>query len=159
MHTGTLIILVLAGDLSCSRHSRGGGAADPEEVVEIEYRSISRFPTCRGNERIHIDRDGKVFKATNLTDCAPGEHFSTPYPAQPGRTLDTKERAGLVRAIRSSGFFNLPTHYSSPSKAATDGFIEEIEVTLGTPRHTVVMENATMPAFAQVKQRIIDAAY
>lgn len=161
MRAGLLVVLALSGDLSCrgqARPSERASSGPDQDAVEIEYRSMTRFPTCRGNERVRIDREGRVFKASNLTECPPGERFSTPYPAQPGRVLSAAERRRLAALVRRSGFFDLPSHYSDPKRATTDGRVEEIEVTLGPRHHIVAMENTTLPAFSEVRQAVLDAA-
>ena len=117
-----------------------------------EYRQVSKQPTCLSNRRIKIDARGDVFAAVNQAECARGQAWSTPYPAQPTRTLTDAERAQLAGVIRHSGFWAL----SSQAAEVDDGTIEELDVALDGATHSVRMDNATAPAFQQVRQALLD---
>ena len=123
---------------------------------QVEYRQISKFPTCRNNRRIKIDERGNVFSAVNQTECARGKRWSTPYPAQPVRTLDLAARQRIADAIRDSGFFDLKPRYARDDR--DDGYLEEIDATLGGKRHSVVVDNTDEPHFRRVRQALIRAA-
>jgi hypothetical protein len=131
-----------------------GATAPAATTFTAEYRFISKFPTCLGNRRVKIDINGNVFAATNQTECDKGQAWSTPYPNHPVRTLGGPERQRIAAAIRSSGFLGL----SSNSGEVDDGAIEEIDVSVDGVPHTVRMDNATAPAFQQVRQALLGAA-
>jgi hypothetical protein len=128
------------------------------QPFEIEYRSISKHPTCRGNTRIRVDGRGAVYRATNTRDCEPGARWSEPYPAQPIRTLDERALERLARLVLTSGLLDLPAHSTDPKKVTQDGSKQEIEVTLGGKTHLVSIDNVDPAPFAAVRQALIDAS-
>jgi hypothetical protein len=154
--------------LACSS-PRGDGPRDHPSVdpparqtaaapFSIEYRRITRHPTCRGNQRIKVDAHGAVFTAVNQADCAPGTAWSTPYPASPSTQLPPAERDQLARLIRSSGAMDLPALSTDPTKAAMDGFRDELEIDLGGRHVVVAVEQTEVAGFSQVRQALVDLA-
>lgn len=143
-------LLALAG---CPQGSQAGASGD----FFIEYRAVTRHPTCLGNQRVKIDAQGRVFQSRNDKECTEkGQRFSAPYPAQPARTLSAGELAGLARRGRRAGFFDLPAQITDPKKSTTGGQVQEIEVQDGGRRHQVSADNKTLPAFEEVRQLILD---
>ena len=150
--------LLLLPLLGAGCHAVPASAQAASAPMDIEYRMITRFPTCRGNERTRVDAVGRVWKAQNLTDCAPGEKWSTPYPAAPLRTLSPRQRARLEETVEKEKFFELAPRHTDPNKVTSDGYVEEIEVNQGGRRHQVAAENGYMPAaFRKLRQLLIDA--
>jgi hypothetical protein len=129
-------------------------AAPAAATFSAEYRRISKHPTCRDNRRVKIDANGNVFAAANQTECDKGQAWSTPYPSRPVRTLGEPERQRIAAVIRGSGFLGL----ASRSGDVDDGTIEEIDASIDGVNHTVRMDNATAPAFQQVRQALLGAA-
>ena len=187
---GTLVLGLLGALVGCQKQHKDGGpppnpnptasasptassgptpstspSATPVADVELrpftlEYRSISRAQTCRGNTRTRIESDGRVFTATNTANCTGGSPWSTPYPAQPARTLSASELDALARTVLGSGFFDLPARYSTPGRASMGGRDEELEITVGQRKHLAVMEqNSSQPAFTTVRQAVVDASF
>jgi hypothetical protein len=155
----------LAAGLACSspkqQPATGGDAvaaapAAPAAGLEIEYRQISKFPTCLGNRRIKIDAEGNVFTAVNQRECASGSKWSDPYPAQPVRTLTPAARDQLAALVRDSGFLALQPRHEDPG--VDDGSIQEIDAVIDGKAHAVSLDNTEQPAFARVRQALIDAA-
>jgi hypothetical protein len=139
-------------------HEEPAAAAPPAlRPFEIEYRSISRFPTCLSNTRTRIDREGKVYTATNRTECAPGEAWSAPYPATPVRVLSAAQLDDLAGRVRDSGLLDLPADNRDPKRAPTDGRVQEIELVLGTRAHKVVIHDVAPAAFDKVHRLLVDA--
>jgi hypothetical protein len=138
-----------------------GGCAQPKDkdsgapFFEVEYRQISKLPTCLGNRRIKVDREARVYTATNATECPPGERWSTPYPDSPTRTLSPAERKDLLNLIRESNFLDLAPRYGNDRD---DGYQEEIDVDLAGKRHSVIVEQIDQPAFAKVRKALTSAA-
>lgn len=133
------------------------GAAPPGAAVvlafEVEFRQISKFPTCLSNRRIRVDPRGNVFSAVNQTECDQGQVWSTPYPSAPARTLSDAERRDLLATIRQSGFLDLTPRHVNPDYE--DGSIQEIDVIIGPDKHSVVMDNTDKPAFAAVRRALM----
>jgi hypothetical protein len=134
---------------------RGGGSTPSGEPLRVEYRRIQAM-TCKGNRRVRVDSDGRVFADVATRDCPPGVDWNGPWPTTPVRTLDAAERARLGDTISASGFFELPPRVE---RAATDGYRDEIDVALGARRHSVTVEHAEPPAaFARVRAAVLAAA-
>ena len=121
----SLAVLLWVTSIGC-----GGEATSESPAFSLEYRMMSRFPTCLGNHRIRIDSSGAVYSVTNRSECPPGEQWSAPYPADPVRRLSRPERAALWREVEASGVMAMPD--STDSGVGTDGVIEEIEITRGS---------------------------
>jgi hypothetical protein len=64
---------------------------------------------CKGNRRVRIDPDGKVFVDVATRDSPPGTYWNGPWPADSVRTLNATERTRLCDEVAASGFFALPT--------------------------------------------------
>jgi hypothetical protein len=146
---GALVLSVIG---PCARPD-DDRAAPPE--FEVEYRQVSKLPTCVGNRRIKVNRDARVYAAVNTTECPRGEQWSAPYPASPARTLSDAERRHLLGLIQSSGFLELAPRYPGDRD---DGFREEIEVTVADRHQSVVVEQRDPPAFTRVRQALLGAA-
>ena len=131
--------------------------ATPPPAFTIEYRSRTHFPTCRSNDRIKVDAQGGVFHQTNDRDCPTTDGWSAPYGAA-RFTLTSDERGELARVITESGVLGLPPLTTDPNSAATDGHRDELEIDLGGRHVVVAVDHATVPAFAQVRQALIDLA-
>ncbi len=139
-----------AGDMDPAKPPQTQGSA----AFSIEYRRITYFPTCRGNTRVKIDKDGKVWFQRSDKDCPRGENFSAPYPDQPRTTLDAEARALLFRRIVDGGFFELKPPARGP---VSDGYREEIEVDLDGRRLTVtVHDGARLDGWNELKAALID---
>lgn len=152
---GLGVLLVLAGCPQGSTPVLAGGASD-RVVFSVEYRSVTRHPTCLGNHRVKVDAQGRVFQARNDKECTEkGQRWSAPYPAQPARTLSAGELAALAQRVRRAGFFELPAQITDPRKATTGGRVEEIEVQDGERRHQVSADNKSLPAFDEVRQLVL----
>ena len=136
----------------------GGGTASapaPGESLSVEYRRIHAI-TCRGNRRVRIDPDGRLFVDVATRDCPPGTDWNGPWPTVPARTLDVAEHARLRRLIDTSGFFDLPPRVETPGH---DGYRDELDVELGPRRHSVTVERAEAPAaFARVRAAVLAVA-
>lgn len=125
-------------------------------VFSVEFRRITKHPTCLGNERIKVDDQGAVFTATNQTECAPGTAWSTPYPASPRTRLTSVERNQLGQLLQTSGAMGLPALSTDPNKATTGGYREELDIALGGQRAVVAVEGTEVAAFSKVRQALID---
>jgi hypothetical protein len=134
-----------------------GDTAGNREVppFEVEFRQISKFPTCLSNRRIRVDRGGGVFAAVNQTECPEGSDWSTPYPSEPQRRLDERARHRLWETIQTSGFLALPSRQDAK---AEDGTVQEIDVIAAGKTHSVSMDNTDDPAFAAVRSALTDIA-
>jgi hypothetical protein len=119
----------------------------------LEYRMITHFPTCRGNTRVKIDRDGKVWFMRSDRDCPRGVDFSAPYPDRPKAVLSPAERDGLLDLIVKGRFLDLV----APARgAAQDGYREEIAVDLaGRQRTVVVHHGARLAGWDEVKAAVL----
>jgi hypothetical protein len=167
MRTPPTVLAAALLALACSSPrqpaAEGGDAPAPQPGArpaaaapfEVELRTISKHPTCMGNRRIKVDARGNVFHAVNQTECAEGQAWSTPYPATPVRTLSTDDQQRLLAVIRQSGFLALQPSYQAD---VDDGSIQEIDATVDGRTHSVRLDNTDQPAFAQVRQALIDAA-
>ena len=130
-------------------------SAAAADSVRVEFRHIQAI-SCKGNRRVRIEPDGRVFADLVTRDCPPGVDWNGPWPIAPVRTLDGDERARLRDLIDTSGFFALPT---SIARAGHDGFRDELDVALGPRRHSVVVERTgAPPAFARVRAAVLAAA-
>ena len=135
----------------------GATAARPPEAkpewFTLEYRMITHFPTCRGNTRVKVDRDGKVWSMRSDKDCPRGVDFSAPYPGTPKAELTARERARMLDLIVKGGFFDL----KPPGRGdVLDGYREEIEVSLPGRQRTVVVHNGTkLDGWNQLKAAVI----
>ena len=147
---GGLAVAAILGWTACASPQNR-----PTPGFSVEYRLVSRMPTCRGNRRVHIDSAGAVRTAKNVVDCAPGESWSTPYPAQPARTLDAESLAALEREIESSGV--LGDVASADSTTVSDGAFEEIEITRGADRRTIRVLNPRAGPFVRARAAILRA--
>ena len=132
--------------------SDGGTTASVPEFA-VEFRQISKFPTCLSNRRIKVDVHGNVFGAVNESECPRDQRWSTPYPSAPSATLTGEQRGRLFEVIRSSGFLDLDPRYVD--EAYEDGSIQEIDVTIAGKTHSVVMDNTNNPAFEKVRRALM----
>src|SRR5438477_367705 len=130
------------------RPEPAGVAAAP--VFSVEFRRITRHPTCLGNERIKVDDHGAVFTATNQAECASGTVWSTPYPAAPRYRLTSAERDQLGHLIQTSGAMSLPPLSTDPNRATTDGYREELDIVLDGRHAAVAVESTEVAAFSRV---------
>lgn len=132
---------------------RGTGPAPvPGEPLRIEYRRIQAM-TCKGNRRVRIDPDGKVFVDVATRDCPPGTDWNGPWPADSVRTLDATERARLSDEVAASGFFALPARVEQPGR---DGYRDELDIAIGARSHSVTIERAEAPAaFVRVRAAVL----
>ena len=154
-------LLLLACTAQRSDSPREAPSAEPATVAavpafSVEFRRITRHPTCRGNERIKVDDQGAVFTATNQADCAPGAAWSTPYPAAPRVRLAPAEREQLGQLIQRSGAMSLPALSTDPNKATSGGYREELDIVLGGRHAVVAVEDTQVAAFTAVRQALID---
>ncbi|MBU1241899.1 hypothetical protein KKD52_06925 [Myxococcota bacterium] len=138
------------------------GAMEPEKPAPdaqpapftIEYRMITYFPTCRGNTRVKVDREGKVWFQRSDKDCPRDEDFSAPYPEQPKVVLDEAGRGRLLKRIVGGGFFDLK---APPRGPVSDGYREEIEVTLEGRHLTVtVHDGARLDGWNELKSALLE---
>jgi hypothetical protein len=122
----------------------------------IEYRARAAL-RCKGNRRVKIEDDGRVFAMVQATDCPDrAQPFPTPYGAQPVRTLSAAEVDRLAAAVAGSGVLALPDENVDERKK--DGHREELELELGGQRRTIATQNLELPAFARVRELILRAA-
>ena len=122
---------------------------------EIEFSRIQAI-TCRGNLRIRVSADGALFAYDEAHDCPRGEHWSAPWPHAPLRHLSGAQQQQLADALADGGFFELPEEIVTPGR---DGFRDQIDVTLGKRRHSVMIErSAAPPAFARVRALLMALA-
>jgi hypothetical protein len=156
-------LLVAALLLSCTNQRDNPQPPKPEPagvaaapVFSVEFRRITKHPTCLGNERVKVDDHGAVFTATNQADCAAGNAWSTPYPAAPRYRLSAAERDQLGRLIQSSGAMTLPALSTDPAKATSDGYREELDIVLDGRHAVVAVEDTQVAAFSRVRQALID---
>ena len=112
-------------------------------ALTVEYREIGRLPTCVGNERIRIERDGTVSHSRNTAECERGTPWSAPWQAV-GR-LDAAAMARLEREIVASGVLSLPAR--SIDESVEGGKREEIDLVIDDRPHHIVVENMDLPAF------------
>lgn len=131
-------------------------ALDHPRRLRVEYRQITHFPTCRGNRRILIEPDGRVFTSRNTSDCPPGTHFSTPYPIRPVRVVAASRMQSLRDLVERADFAALAAAPAPAKAAATDGYLEEIEVQEDGRRVQIDCEGsaAPQPAFARVRDAV-----
>lgn len=123
--------------------------------LRAEYRYIQAM-TCKGNRRVRIDPDGRVFADVATRDCIGGADWNGPWPTEPVRMLSAAELARLRRELLDSGFFELPARIEEP---AQDGYRDEIDVAIGARRHSVTVQHAPAPpAFARVRAALLAAA-
>ncbi|HEX2569031.1 MAG TPA: hypothetical protein VH877_05675 [Polyangia bacterium] len=126
-----VVLLVGAGAGAACGKPRSAGNPGAAEPFRIEFRSISQFPTCRGNRRVKVEPDGKVYTAFNKADCPRGSDWSTPYPSEPAQVLSQRELDRLIELVQTSGFWNLPAVVSDPRQTRTDGHRERSRCTSG----------------------------
>lgn len=133
----------------------GPGGSTRVEALRIEYRYIQAM-TCKGNRRVRIDPDGRLYVDVATRDCLSGEDWNGPWPSEAARTLSAAEMARLRRKASRSGFFDLPARIE---RAATDGYREELDVSVGERRHAVVVEHADPPpAFVRMRDAVLALA-
>jgi hypothetical protein len=133
----------------------GPGGSAAAEPLRVEYRYIQAM-TCKGNRRVRIDPDGRVYADVATRDCLSGEDWNGPWPTQPVRSLSAAQMARLLREVSRSGFFDLPARIE---RLATDGYREELDVSVGDRRHSVVVEHADAPpAFIRVRDAVLALA-
>jgi hypothetical protein len=126
-----------------------------DSPLRAEYRYIQAL-TCKGNRRVRIDPDGRVFADVATRDCAGGEDWNGPWPMEPVRTLSEAELARLRREFLDSGFFDLPARLEVP---AHDGYRDEIDLSIGPRSHSVTVQHAPAPsAFVRVRAALLAAA-
>ena len=151
---------LLVGPIFVVTPACSGASSDKTLVSDVdfgvEYRLVTRMPTCLGNHRVRIDPAGAVYSATNATDCSSGERWSTPYPSDPARRLSAAELGALRRAIETSGVIAMPD--STDAGVTTDGVIEEIEIVRGPDRVTIKAVNGSSGPFASARAAILRAA-
>jgi len=157
-HEGPATVPPRPADASASAGAGGGSAAKAATPFTIEFRSITKFPTCRGNQRIKVDDQGGLYQMTNDADCPAGSAWTKPYPTQPGYQLSDDERARLGTLIETSGVLDLPPVSTDPKKAPTDGHREELEIDFGGRHVVVAVEHTDVAAFSRVRQALIDLA-
>ena len=122
---------------------------------EIEFSRIQAI-SSRGNLRIRVSADGALFAYVENHDCPRGEHWSAPWPHAPLRRLSCAQQQKLVDALADGSFFELPEEIVTPGR---DGFRDQIDVTLGERRHSVMIErSAAPPAFARVRGLLLKLA-
>lgn len=125
------------------------------EAVRVEYRYIQAM-TCKGNRRVRVDPDGRVFADEATRDCLGGEHWNGPWPAQATVTLSAVDLARLRRQIEGAGIMELPSQIVTPGH---DGFREELDVAIGERRHSVIVERARVPpGFQEVRDALLTLA-
>ena len=149
--------MMVAAALLMLASNPGGAAPAPRPAgrFQVEYRRIQAM-TCKGNRRVRIDPDGKVFSDVATRDCPQGTDWNGPWPTAPVRTLDAAALARLRDEIDASGFFSLPARVERPGH---DGFRDEIDASIGGRRHSVTVEHADAPpAFTQVRAALLRAA-
>jgi hypothetical protein len=130
-------------------------AAAARRRLRAEYRYIQAM-TCKGNRRVRIDPDGRVFADVATRDCVEGADWNGPWPAEPVRTLSEAELARLRRELDTSGFFELPARIEVE---AQDGYRDEIDLSIGPRSHSVVVQHAPAPpAFVRVRAALLAAA-
>jgi hypothetical protein len=130
----------------------GAGRGDS---LRVEYRYIQAM-TCRGNRRVRVDADGRLFADEATRDCLRGEHWNGPWPDQPRHTLSPEEMGRLRRQIERAGIMELPAESVTPGR---DGFREELDVDLGDHRHSIAFERAHPPrGFQQVRDTLFRLA-
>jgi hypothetical protein len=120
----------------------------------IEYRKITRFPTCRGNQRVKIDTGGMLFSMTNDKDCPKGVLWNGPYAAPVGPLLAARVDA-LAALVADGGFFDLPAEVG---QVGHDGYREEIEVSVGGRTHAVIRQSGSPDAFMRVRDALLGLA-
>jgi hypothetical protein len=142
----------LARALRAILRRQNGAAGEP---LCLEYRRIQAM-SCRGNRRVRIDPDGKVFVDVASRDCPHGTNWNGPWPTEPARVLTTTEMVRLRDTITSSGFFDLPPLIE---RAGHDGYRDELDVALGARRNAVTVVRAPVPpSFARVQSAVLAAA-
>lgn len=112
----------------------------------VEYRCISRHPTCIGNERIRLERDGRLYWAQNSRECDEGQLWSAEWQYQ-GR-VGGLELQAFMRLIQETGVLNLPEHSVDPDTEG--GKREELELQINGKIHRCRLENTTYPAYSAV---------
>jgi hypothetical protein len=112
----------------------------------IEYRLISLFPTCVGNERIRITDDGEVSHSRNTVECERGERWSASWRTV-GR-LDPRAAARLTQEIVGTGLLDLPPQ--SIDESAQGGKREEIDLTIDRDERHFVAQNTDPQPFRAV---------
>jgi hypothetical protein len=147
---GTVAAPLFAGNV----HGTPAGSVG-SEAVRVEYRYIQAM-TCRGNRRVRVDPDGRVFADVAEHDCRSGEHWNGPWPDQPTVTLTADDMARLHRQIETAGVMALPPEIMTQGR---DGFREELDVAIGERRHSVRVERARVPpGFQQVRDALLRLA-
>jgi hypothetical protein len=130
-------------------------AAVTDGPLRAEYRYIQAM-TCKGNRRVRIDPNGRVFADVATRDCVGGADWNGPWPTEPVRTLSEAELERLRRELDASGFFALPARIEVP---AHDGYRDEIELSIGPRSHSVTVQHAPPPrAFVRVRAALLAAA-
>ena len=154
-------IAILAGSIivmapACSREPGSENRLGREADFSVEYRLVTRMPTCLGNHRVRIAASGEVYSATNATDCPAGERWSTPFPSDPARRLGGSELGALRHDIEATGVLAMAD--STDAGTATDGVIEEIEISRGRDRTTIKAVNVSSGPFVLARAAILRAA-
>lgn len=112
----------------------------------VEYRCISRHPTCIGNERIRLETDGRLYWSQNSRECDEGQLWSAEWQYQ-GRVGEEALQA-LMHRIRETAVLNVPE--KSVNSETEGGKREELELYINGKIHRYRLENTTCPAFSAV---------
>ena len=108
----------------------------------MEYRRLGLQPTCRGNERIRVSADGRVWHSRNSRDCEPGVLWSDPW--RPIGQLGEAALESLRRRVVDTGLLDAPS--VSVDESAEGGSREEIDLSLDGRDHHIVVQNRRVPA-------------
>jgi hypothetical protein len=143
--------------LACRRADSARPAQHVSADFAVEYRSLSRLPTCRGNHRVRVDSSGAVYSQTNVVDCAAGESWDAPLPPML-RRLTSDERLELERAIDASEVARMAP--VTDDGLSMDGTVEEIDIRRDGMQRTIrVVNGAPAPVpFARARSVILRAA-
>jgi hypothetical protein len=112
-----------------------------EHRLTLEYRRLRRLPTCIGNERIRITREGQLSHSRNVVECETGSDWSAPWRTV--GTLDDRAMARLAQEIVDTGILELPLESSDES--AEGGSREELDLSIHGRELHFVAENTAPP--------------
>lgn len=129
----------------------------PDSAI-LRYQVLRLERGCRGNYRMVLHEDGKVFYQENQKDaeCEPPQRFDAPLPDEPRKTLDEEKVAEIKELIRERGFFDLKRGYRQPAR---DGAQEILEVQLDGKTHRVVVQFVDQPVVSAIRDAVLEPLY
>jgi hypothetical protein len=122
--------------------------------LELELRRLSLGSSCVGNERVRIDRNGRVEFFRNERECAHGEAWTGDW--RPLGVLDPRALQKLGEAIQRSGVLDLPA--LTIDESVEGGGRVELDLRIGPEERHLAVQNSPCPAFETVVRQVLQMA-